>query len=86
MYTNAVSAFAAGTGSKESNAVASTSECTATSGKIEADKKGSCAPSTFASTVYFEELPIVQSTCSAAEPPRNYLCSGVKRKPGLLHY
>ena len=49
MYINAVSAFAAGTGSKESDAAASTSDFTATS-----------APSISASTACSEKL----TTCS----------------------
>lgn len=49
MYTNAVTAFSAGIGGKENDAVASTSDFTATSGKDKVNKNSSGAPSTSAS-------------------------------------
>ena len=64
MYTNAVSAFCAGTGEKESDAAVTTSDFTVTSNS-KVDRNSSCAPSTSASTVCFEELPVVQRICSA---------------------
>ena len=66
MYTNAVSAFSAGTGGKESDAVAAPSDFTVTSSNGEVDRNGSCAPSTSASTVRSEELLVLHSICSAS--------------------
>ena len=65
MHANAVSTFAAGTGSKESDAVASTNDFTGTSGIGEVGRNSKCAPSTSSSTACSQELPVVRSTCSA---------------------
>ena len=64
MYTNVFSAFSAGTGGKESDAVVTTSDFTVTSSNGTVDRNSSCALSTSASTACSEKLPIVQSICS----------------------
>ena len=64
MYTNAVSAFSAGTGGKESDGVVTTSDFTVSSDN-KVDRNSSCTLSTSASTACSVELPVVQSNCSA---------------------
>ena len=64
MYTNAVSAFSAGTGGKVSDGVVTTSDFTVTSDN-KVDRNSSCTLSTSASTACSDELPVVQSICSA---------------------